>query len=216
MSPIEVEAGPMFSGKSSELKRLIKRREIQGKVQGVDYLVYNFSQDTRYGENILATHNGDSIPATPISSSSELLADMFDISEDGQPTLKDGREPLVSIFIDEAQFFDKDLGVVLSYIDNYYLHTRGHGINIFCAGLDMDFKGEPFGPMPDLMARAVKVNKFTAICSSCNEDAQHTQRLVDGEPARYDDPIFLVGAKDHYTSRCQKHHEVPGKPIPSQ
>ena len=169
MSPIEVEAGSMFSGKSSELKRLIKRLEIAGKTYESDYLVYNFAGDTRYGENILATHNGDQCPAHPISSSEELFFDIFEETRTGEYTLKQNRENLLSIFIDEAQFFDLNLGPILTFIDDFYMENRGERVNIYCAGLDMDFKAEPFGPMPDLMARAHKVNKFTAVCSTCGD-----------------------------------------------
>ncbi len=205
----------MFSGKSSDLKRYQNRLEIAKRIQGVDFIVYNFASDTRYGQNILGTHDGNHCPATMISSSTDLFLDLFQTDDQGNTILRANREKLQAIFIDEAQFFDQNLGKTLSFIDNFYLNFRGQGLNIYCAGLDMDFRGEPFPTMADLLSRAESVDKFTAVCSVCGEDAQFTQRLINGQPACYDDPIVLVGAKDHYTARCSKHHEIPGKPIPT-
>jgi thymidine kinase len=80
---------------------------------------------------------------------------------------------------------------------------------VIVTGLDTDFRGEPFGKMPVLMARAEKVDKLRAICMVCGEEASRTQRLVNGKPAHYDDPIVVVGAQELYEARCRKHHEVP-------
>ncbi len=104
--------------------------------------------------------------------------------------------------IDEAQFFDRDiLEVVQGLADS--------GLRAIVAGLDTDFRGEPFGPMPDLMALAEVVDKLHAICMVCGELASRTQRLIDGRPARFDDPIVVVGAAELYEARCRRHHEVP-------
>jgi thymidine kinase len=104
--------------------------------------------------------------------------------------------------IDEAQFFDD--GII-----NLTGHLAERGIRVLVAGLDQDFRGEPFGPMPALMAKAEHVDKIQAICMVCGDPASRTQRLVNGKPARYDDPVVIVGASEMYEARCRKHHEVP-------
>lgn len=86
------------------------------------------------------------------------------------------------------------------------------GIRVIAAGLDLDFKGEPFGPMPELLARAEFVTKLSAVCTVCGCAATRTQRLIDGKPADFNDPIIKVGAKENYEARCRKHHIVPNKP----
>jgi thymidine kinase len=106
--------------------------------------------------------------------------------------------------IDEAQFFDAGIiGTAQELADK--------GIRVLVAGLDSDFRGEPFGPMPVLMAQAERVDKLWAICMVCGGAASRTQRLIDGKPARYNEPIIVVGASDLYEARCRQHHEVPGK-----
>jgi Thymidine kinase len=104
--------------------------------------------------------------------------------------------------IDEAQFFDEG---IVKVIEN----LAAKGMRVIVTGLDMDFRGEPFGCMPELMARADKVDKLQAICMKCGEPANRTQRLVDGKPAHYHDPIVIVGASEMYEARCRAHHEVP-------
>lgn len=214
MTPIEVEAGCMFSGKTSELIRLIKRLPYAKKEQGSDYLVFNHHIDDRHGENTLGNHDGEKIPAIGLVDSIDLAHHIFDFDENGLPTVKPELKKISNIFIDEAQFFDQNLGTVLTFIDQYFISIRGKGIKIYCAGLDMDFRGEPFGPMPDLMARAKKVKKFAAVCNedNCDKDAQYTQRIVNGKPADYSDPIVKVGATESYQARCKRHHELPGRP----
>jgi thymidine kinase len=104
--------------------------------------------------------------------------------------------------IDEAQFFDADVVQIAQQ-----LATRG--IRVLVAGLDTDFRGEPFGPIPILMSIAEHVDKLHAICMVCGDEASRTQRLVNGQPARYDDPVVIVGASEMYEARCRLHHEVP-------
>jgi thymidine kinase len=106
------------------------------------------------------------------------------------------------VAIDEAQFFDAGL---VEVVDNLAMR----GVRVILAGLDLDFRGEPFGPMPKLLAQAEDVTKLHAICVICGEEASRTQRLVNGQPARYDDPIILVGAAEAYEARCREHHTVP-------
>ncbi|MDP4082963.1 MAG: thymidine kinase, partial [Bacillota bacterium] len=86
------------------------------------------------------------------------------------------------------------------------------GYRVIAAGLDLDFRGEPFGVVPDLMALAETVTKLQAVCSVCGSPASRTQRLINGKPASYDDPVILVGASEAYEARCRHHHEVPGNP----
>ncbi len=104
--------------------------------------------------------------------------------------------------IDEGNFLDAGIVEVVGQLAE-------RGIRVIIAGLDMDFRGEPFGCMPELMARAEKVDKLQAICMVCGEPASRSQRLVDGRPARYHDPVIIVGAAEIYEARCRKHHEVP-------
>lgn len=215
---IEVETGPMFSGKTSELLTQVQNLIIAGDIQDIDFLAFNHAVDKRYGENVIASHGKNSVPAIPASSSKDIFDSIFNVDDQNNITLKENRELLASIFIDEAQFFDMELGQVIQFVDDYYLYNLGQSLKIYVAGLDMDFKGEPFGPMPDIMARAEKVNKFTAVCKKCKKrtprEAKYTQRLIDGRPAKYNDPIIMVGASESYTARCKKHHEVPEKPTP--
>jgi thymidine kinase len=106
--------------------------------------------------------------------------------------------------IDEAQFFDE--GII-----NVTRQLADRNYRVIVAGLDTDFRGEPFGPVPVLMAKAERVDKLQAICMVCGEPASRTQRLVNGSPARYDDPVVIVGASELYEARCRLHHEVPGE-----
>jgi thymidine kinase len=108
------------------------------------------------------------------------------------------------VAIDVAQFFDWKIAEVVNALAH-------RGIRVIVAGLDMDFRGEPFGPMPLLMAHAEQVDKLSAICVVCGAPASRTQRLIDGAPARYDDPVILVGANEVYEARCRHCHQVPGK-----
>jgi thymidine kinase len=104
--------------------------------------------------------------------------------------------------IDEAQFFDQEIIPIVQKLAD-------RGLRVIVAGLDTDFRGEPFGPMPVLMAQADQVDKLHAICMICGEAASRTQRLVNGKPAHYHDPIVIVGAAELYEARCRQHHQVP-------
>jgi thymidine kinase len=106
------------------------------------------------------------------------------------------------VAMDEAQFFDPEIVDVANEL-------ASRGVRVIIAGLDLDFRGEPFGPMPVLMAKAEKVDKLHAICMTCGNEASRTQRLVNGKPARYDDPVVIVGASELYEARCREHHDVP-------
>ncbi|WP_143588994.1 MULTISPECIES: thymidine kinase [unclassified Thermoanaerobacterium] len=181
---IEVVTGPMFSGKSEELIRRIKRAKIaKQKVQ-----VFKPAIDDRYSIDKVVSHNGDNMHAIAIVKASDIL--------------KYAEEDTDVFAIDEVQFFDSEIVDIVKEIAD-------SGKRVICAGLDMDFRGEPFGPTPELMAIAEFVDKLTAICMKCGNPATRTQRLINGKPANYDDPIIMVGAKESYEARCRKCHEVP-------
>jgi thymidine kinase len=184
---IEVVCGSMFSGKTEELIRLIRRAEIaKQQVQ-----VFKPAMDDRYSKTNVTSHSGYQTIAQIIESPSDILSLL-------SPTT-------TVVAVDEVQFLD-------DAIVDIALALADRNIRVLLAGLDMDFRGEPFGPMPKLMAIAESVSKLSAICIQCGERASHTQRLVNGKPARYDDPIIQVGATESYEARCRKHHDVPGKP----
>ncbi len=184
---LEVVCGCMFSGKSEELIRRLRRAVIaKKKVQ-----VFKPKIDDRYSLAQVRSHSGVGFDAVPVTSSAELLALIKPDSE--------------VIGVDEAQFFDSNLPEVVRKLADV-------GKRVICAGLDLDFRGEPFGPMPVLLALAERVDKLTAICVVSGEPATRTQRLINGKPACYDDPIILVGASDSYEARARKYHEVPGRP----
>lgn len=181
---IEVICGSMFSGKTEELIRRLRRAQIaRQRIQ-----VFKPVIDIRYAEKAIASHNGLQEQAIPISGSEALVA-VIDHTAD-------------VVAIDEIQFFDEGILQVCNDLAD-------QGKRVICAGLDMDFRGHPFGPIPRLLAIAERVDKLQAICVVCGKPASRTQRLIEGQPAFYDDPVVLVGASEVYEARCRKHHEVP-------
>lgn len=181
---IEVICGSMFCGKSEELIRRSRRAVIAKQ----ELQVFKPSIDDRYSTLHVSSHSGQNIEALAISKAHEIL---------------DNLSPTATVVaIDEIQFFDMEIIEIIQQL-------AARGIRVIVAGLDMDFRGEPFGPMPQLLSIAEDVTKLHAICVVCGEDACRTQRLVNGEPARYNDPIIMVGAQEAYEARCRKHHEVP-------
>ena len=184
---IEVVCGSMFSGKTEELIRRIRRARIaKQQVQ-----VFKPALDSRYHTQKVSSHNGLHWEAVPVGNAREILDRL---SSD-----------TTVVAVDEAQFFDWELSGVCNELAE-------SGLRVILAGLDMDFRGEPFGPMPLLMAEAEEVTKLQAICVVCGAPASRTQRLIDGQPAAYDDPIILVGGSESYDARCRLCHEVPRKP----
>jgi len=183
---IELICGSMFSGKTEELIRRVKRAEIaRQKVQ-----VFKPKLDDRYVVEKVRSHDGGHWEATPVEDSAEILQLV---------------EPDTQVVaIDEAQFFDWRIAEVCNLLAD-------QGKRVIVAGLDMDFRGEPFGPMPVLMAQAEVVDKLRAICVVCGAPASRSQRLINGKPASYHDPVILVGASETYEARCRRCHEVPGK-----
>jgi len=181
---IEVVCGSMFSGKTEELIRRLRRATIaRQKVQ-----VFKPAIDNRYTVEKVKSHAGMDIDAIPITRAAEIRENL-----DMDTTV---------VGVDEAQFLDEEIVPIVCALAN-------RGVRVIIAGLDQDFRGEPFGSMPTLMAYAERVDKLTAICMVCGEPATRTQRLVNGRPARYNDPVVIVGAAEMYEARCRKHHEVP-------
>lgn len=181
---IELICGSMFSGKTEELIRRLVRAEIaKQKVQ-----VFKPALDSRYQTDKVSSHSGRYYEATVVQQATEI-------------------RPLIAaetnvVAIDEVQFFDWTISELCEQLAN-------EGRRIIVAGLDMDFRGEPFGPMPLLMAQAETVDKLQAICMVCGGPASRTQRLINNRPAHYDDPVIMVGASEVYEARCRHHHEVP-------
>lgn len=181
---VEVIVGSMFSGKTDELIRRLRRATIaKQKVQ-----VFKPAIDDRYSEAKVTSHAGSEFDAYPIQSAAHLLKDLDDDT--------------TVVAIDEAQFFDLE---IIEIVQN----LADDGMRVIIAGLDTDFRGEPFGPMPTVMAQAERVDKVHAICMKCGEEASRTQRLLDGKPANYNDPVVVIGASELYEARCRQHHEVP-------
>lgn len=185
---IEVICGSMFSGKSEELIRRVRRSEIaKQQVQ-----VFKPSLDKRYGIDTVNSHDGSAWEAVAIDHPNVVL---------------DHLSPGTTVVgIDEAQFFDDSLIEICREL-------ASRGIRVILAGLDLDFRGEPFGPIPGLMAMAEQVDKLHAICVVCGNEASRSQRLINGKPANYDDPVIKIGAQESYEARCRHCHEVPGKPV---
>ena len=184
---IEVVCGPMFAGKTEELIRRIKRLEYAKQ----NVLVFKPKIDTRYAVNEIVSHNLSKKPSILIENSSEILDYVT--------------EEVDAIVIDEVQFFDFEIVEILE-------NLADQGIRVIVGGLDRDFRGEPFGPMPELLSRAEFVTKLTAICVKSGLPATRTQRIINGEPAQYSDPTIMVGADESYEPRSRHYHEVPGKP----
>jgi thymidine kinase len=184
---VEVICGGMFSGKTEELIRRVRRAQIaKQKVQ-----VFKPALDDRYSTAKIIAHSGLDLEAQSVRKAEDILELV---------------QPKTSVVaIDEAQFFDRQLADVCRTLAD-------SGKRVIVAGLDMDFRGEPFDPVPHLMAEAEMVDKLQAICVVCGDAASRSQRLIDGCPASYDDPTILVGASEAYEARCRHCHEVPGRP----
>ncbi len=184
---IETISGCMFAGKTEELIRRIKVLEFAKK----EIMVFKPVIDNRYSDTKVVSHAGSSVESHVINKASEIL-DLV-------------KETTQVVAIDEVQFFDDEICSVCNELAD-------RGIRVMAAGLDTDFRGEPFGPMPQLMTEAEFVTKLAAVCNKCGAPATRTQRIIDGKPASYNDPIILVGASESYEARCRHCHEVPDKP----
>jgi thymidine kinase len=184
---LEVICGSMFSGKSEELIRRVKRATFAK----LSVQVFKPKIDNRYSEQSVVSHNGNSVIAVPVEKSFDILNQLKSDTD--------------VVAIDEVQFFDDNICYVIGQLAD-------RGIRVIAAGLDQDFRGEPFGKMPEILALAESVTKLQAICVVCGSPASRTQRLIDHKPASYHDPIILVGASESYEPRCRHCHEVPGTP----
>jgi thymidine kinase len=181
---IEVIAGVMFSGKSEELIRRVRRAIIARRT----VQVFKSHLDDRYGVYSVTTHDGITVDAEPVSTS-------LDIARLVRPDVS-------VVAIDEAQFLDP--GIIGVATD-----LAARGLRVILAGTDTDFRGEPFGPMPQLLAVAERVDKLHAICVVCGEPACRNQRLLEGKPAPFDSPTIMVGGREAYEARCRRCHVVP-------
>jgi len=181
---IEVITGVMFSGKSEELIRRVRRAVIAKKrVQ-----VFKSHLDDRYHVYSVTTHDGLAVEAVPVATALEIAQHV--------------RPETAVVAIDEVQFLDP--GIVRVATD-----LAGRGVRVILAGTDTDFRGEPFGPMPHLLAIAEIVDKLHAICVVCGDPACRNQRLINGKPAPYTSPTIMVGGSESYEARCRHCHEVP-------
>ena len=180
---VECIVGPMFAGKTEELMRRVKRMEYAHK----HYMIFKPSIDTRYSINEIVSHNKKSLQAINISHGSDMKRH---VKKDTQ-----------AIVIDEVQFFDESL-------IQYLMEFASKGYRVICGGLDRDFRGQAFKVTGEIMAISDSVTKLTAICSCCGKEATMTQRIIDGEPAHFNDPTILVGEMESYEARCRDCHKV--------
>ncbi len=183
---IEVICGSMFAGKTEELIRRINRIKYAKK----DIIVFKPKIDNRYDDIQVVSHSNLRVDAIPVSSAKEACKHLNNLP--------------YAVAFDEVQFFKKDILDLCERLAN-------SGVRVICAGLDLDFRGEPFGIMPKLLAQAEFVTKLNAICNVCGAPATRTQRIINGRPADYDDPIILVSAAEKYEARCRFCHQVPHK-----
>lgn len=175
---LEIVCGSMFSGKSEELIRRIRRAEFAQQKM----CVFKHRIDDRMSIDYIHAHSGDKFKAIALENPADM--ELF-VTDD-----------IRVIAIDEVQFFSQEIiPTILSFVES--------GKRVIAAGLDLDFRGLPFGPMPTLMAVANSVLKLNAVCMTCGNDAHFSQRLINGRPAKFDDPILLIGAQDCYQARCR-------------
>ncbi|WP_419791298.1 thymidine kinase [Staphylococcus chromogenes] len=180
---IECITGSMFSGKSEELIRRLRR----GVYAKQKVIVFKPTIDDRYHKEKIVSHNGNAIEAINITEAKEI--EQHDLSD------------VDIIGIDEIQFFDRTVVDIAQDLAK-------KGYRVITAGLDMDFKGEPFDPVPEMLAVSEHITKLQSVCAVCGASSSRTQRLIDGRPAKYDDPIIMVGANESYEPRCRAHHVI--------
>lgn len=184
---ITVITGCMFSGKTEEMIRLVRRAIHARRTVGV----FKSAMETRCATEVIRTHDGTTLEARAVRRSTEIEAILpADID---------------LVAIEEIQFFDE--GVV-----DLCTRLADRGVDVVCAGLDQDFRGRPFRFMPLLLALADDVVKLHAICKKCGGTASKTQRLVHGRPAKWNDPVLLIAAEESYEARCRRCHVVRGGP----
>ena len=185
---LEVIVGPMFSGKTSELIRLVER-EVYAKKRGA---IFKVDFDRRYGEKEVVTHNGLRYDAYSIPSSDEGVKKIEETAESNG---------LDAIGVDEVNFFPEAIVKVLDSLADRR--------KVIACGLNLDFRAEPFRTTTELAARADRVRYLSAVCVVCGQEATRTQRLVGGKPAPRDSPVIAVGGKEMYEPRCRKCYAPP-------
>jgi thymidine kinase len=188
---LEVICGSMFSGKTEELLRRLKRAEFAQK----KIVTFKNQIDTRSSITTITTHCGKSRNAHPINNDPTHIWDILEQTEDNADV----------IAFDEIQFFSPEIIHVIE-------HLVHEGKRVIATGLDLDFRGESFDVVSKLLTLADDVTKLKAICVECGDDAHYSQRVIDGKPANYNDPIILVGAEEAYQARCRKCFTIPGRP----
>ena len=186
---LEVICGPMFSGKSEELIRRLRR----AKIAKQQVATFKHALDNRHTLECVVSHNGTSLEAYPIETEEKILEIVT-------------QHHITVIGIDEAQFFSPSLVPIVCKLLEL-------GCRVIIAGLDRDFRGLPFGSMPILLAIADRITKLQAICTECGTDAPLTQRLVNNQPAKHDDPIILIGAQESYQARCRQCYTIDKMPL---
>ncbi|WP_164503768.1 MULTISPECIES: thymidine kinase [Erysipelothrix] len=184
---IEVITGCMFAGKTEELIRRINVLKFAHK----NIIVFKPAVDNRYSDSKVVSHAGTSVQSVVVDNATDILKYVTKETD--------------VVAIDEVQFFDEEIVKVCD-------HLALEGKRVMVAGLDMDFRGEPFGVIPKLMTTAEFVTKLTAVCTECGAPATRTQRLVNGKPASYHDPVVMIGASEAYEARCRHDHIVLDKP----
>lgn len=188
---LEVICGSMFSGKSEELMYRLRRAEYAKK----KVLTIKHGLDNRKSYSCIVSHGGNSREAYPLGSCEESLKTLEQLVDSS----------IDVVGIDEIQFFpEQTIGIIHNWLDQ--------GIRVIVAGLDLDFRGEPFGIVPTLLAMADEVAKLRAICTSCAAEANFSQRLINGSPARYDDETILVGGEECYEPRCRTCFSIDKRP----
>lgn len=186
LGEIEVIVGPMYSGKTEELIRRIRR----ARIAGAEVLVFKPAIDDRYSVHEISSHAGGKVDAIIVSKVEEVLRAAVGIAD--------------VVAIDEAQFCEDGLAGVCDSLAN-------DGVDVVVAGLDTDFRGGPFMQVAKVMAIADRITKLDAVCEICGAPATRSQRIINGTPASFHDPVVLVGAKESYQARCRRCHIVPGK-----
>lgn len=184
---LEVICGSMFSGKTDELIRQMVRAQFAQ----LNTIIFKHTLDNRKTIEYIHAHNGKKLKAVAVENPKNILDLIF--------------EDIDVIGIDEIQFFDQSIiNVVLELIER--------GKRVIVAGLDLDFRGNPFGALPALLAIANSVKKLSAVCIKCGNDAHFSQRLVNGKPASYADPLIMAGAEEHYQARCRNCYKIDKMP----
>jgi len=179
---LELICGSMFSGKTEELMRRLRRAEYAKE----NVITIKHLFDARTNHHTIMSHDGQERTAVPIDNTPQGIRKILALCE----------HKIDVVGVDEAQFFPREIIPTLMTLVE-------QGKKVIAAGLDLDFRGEPFGIMPELMARADKITKLTAVCMQCGKEAHFSQRIIDKHPAKYNDPIILVGAAEKYESRCR-------------